>query len=69
MKKKLILIAAVFMLAFVDMAHAQGSGFNGFLKNSSSILSINPDTLNLGYRPAGAWMRPYTFTLTNTSAD
>ena len=57
------------MLSCMYMAHAQGGGFNGFLKNSSSILSINPDTLDLGYRPAGAWMRPYTFTLTNTSAE
>ena len=57
------------MLSCMYMAHAQGGGFNGFLKNSSSILSVNPDTLDLGYRPAGAWMRPYTFTLTNTSAE
>ena len=28
-------------------------------------LAVNPDTLDLGYRPSGAWMRPYTFTLTN----
>jgi hypothetical protein len=28
------------------------------------ILTTLPDTLDLGYRPAGAWMRPYQFTLT-----
>ena len=32
---------------------------------NTSILTMQPDTLNLGYRPAGDWMRPYQFTLTN----
>lgn len=26
---------------------------------------VNPDTLDLGPRPNGAWMRPYTFTMSN----
>ena len=28
-------------------------------------LSVNPNPIDLGLRPNGAWMRPYTFTLTN----
>ena len=30
-------------------------------------LSLNPDTIKLGDRPAGAWMRPYTVTLSNAN--
>ena len=36
---------------------------------SLPALSIQPDTLDLGYRPAGAWMRPYQFTLTSNNAQ
>ena len=30
-------------------------------------LSLDPDTIKLGNRPAGAWMRPYTVTLSNAN--
>ncbi len=33
------------------------------------ILATLPDPLDLGYRPASAWMRPYTFILTNTDVE
>ena len=29
-------------------------------------LTSTPDTLNIGERPSGAWMRPFAFSLTNT---
>ena len=39
-------------------------GFSNFFESCPTVLSCEPDTLDLGYRPAGAWMRPYQFSLT-----
>ena len=39
-----------------------------FIANFAPIpvnLAVNPETLDLGPRPNGAWMRPYTFALSN----
>ena len=33
------------------------------------IFAVNPDPIDLGPRPNGAWMRPYTFNLTNLGPD
>ena len=32
-------------------------------------LAVNPDPIDLGPRPNGAWMRPYTFSLENVGID
>ena len=39
-----------------------------FNTTSSSPLATLPESLNMGHRPAGGWMRPYSFTLVS-SAD
>ena len=42
-----------------------------FVANFEQVpdLTTQPDTLDLGYRPAGAWMRPYQFTLTSNNTQ
>ena len=45
------------------------SPINYVLELASPILTTQPSLLELGYRPAGAWMRPYQFTLTNTGLE
>ena len=43
-------------------------GFNEF-RETCPPFSIVPDTLDLGHRPAGKWMRPFQFTLTNDDSE
>ena len=47
------------LFAFLGLANAQTTG----------VVNANPDPIDLGYRPLGAWMRPLEVQLTATGAS
>ena len=58
MKRKVFSLLVLCLFAFLGLANAQSSG----------TVSANPDPIDLGYRPLGAWMRPFQVQLTATGA-
>ena len=58
MKRKVFSLLALCLFAFLGLANAQSTG----------TVTANPDPIDLGYRPLGAWMRPLEVQLTATGA-
>ena len=58
MKRKVFSLLALCLFAFLGLANAQSTG----------VVTANPDPIDLGYRPLGAWMRPFEVQLTATGA-
>ena len=61
MKRKVFSLMMLCLFAFLGMANAQQSG----------TINVTPDPIDLGYRPLGAWTRPFEvqFTTTSTTAQ
>nr|MCR5014488.1 choice-of-anchor J domain-containing protein [Bacteroidales bacterium] len=58
MKRKVFSLLVLCLFAFLGLANAQTSG----------VVNATPDPIDLGYRPLGAWMRPFEVQLTTTGA-
>ena len=61
MKRKVFSLMMLCLFAFLGLANAQVSPRDGGL-------AVNPDPVEMGYRPNGAWMRPFEAQLTTTGA-
>ena len=59
MKRKVFSLLVLCLFAFLGLANAQTTG----------VVNANPDPIDLGYRPLGAWMRPLEVQLTATGAS
>ena len=61
MKRKVFSLMMLCLFAFLGLANAQVTPRDGGL-------TVTPDPLEMGYRPNGAWMRPFEAQLTTTGA-
>ena len=62
MKRKVFSLMMLCLFAFLGLANAQVS------PRDKGGIAITPDPVEMGYRPNGAWMRPFEAQLTNSSA-
>ena len=58
MKRKVFSLLVLCLFAFLGLANAQTTG----------SVNANQNPIDLGYRPLGAWMRPFEVQLTTTGA-
>ena len=62
MKRKVFSLMMLCLFAYLGMANAQVS------PRDKGGITITPNPVEMGYRPNGAWMRPFEAQLTNSGA-